>query len=755
MHCRFLSLPRALKPRPEGAFSMKLFSTIAVLLLATTGLVPAALADTIRTDRAEAATQNARQPEDPYAPLYIVSSADTFRHLKGLARNPSTQKDSVGKDLVVSEILAWQVSQVSELIHQRELRCGGFFAFSTRKEAEAFIAGDHASRALAAPLALAYTIDNHATVDPWLPQVSEANVRNTISQLSANQNRYYTSATGKSSAEWIRNTWQGLAGTRSDVSTELFTACSNCSTQPSAILTIQGNELASEIVVLGAHLDSINVSANGSNTQTAPGADDDGSGIATLTEVIRIAVASGWKPRRTVKFMGYAAEEVGLRGSAAIAQSFKSAGKNVVGVLQMDMTNYKSGNVSDMQLITDYSNTDLKAYFVSLFDAYLAPSGLTRSTYTCGYGCSDHASWTSAGYPSAMFFEAGDSSGYFPYIHSANDTLANMGNSAANSVKFVKFSLAFLGELAKTSGGGTPTNQPPVANFGYGSNGLTVNFTDNSSDSDGTIASRSWNFGDGGTSTATSPSHTYAADGTYSVTLTVTDNGGASNSKTQGVTVSGGTALILTNGVPVNGLSAATGASITYVMNVPAGASNLKFVSSGGTGDADMYVKFGSAPTDSSYDCRPYTSGNAETCTIATAQTGTYYVRLKAYASFSGVSLTGSYTTGGGGGGTVLTSGVPVTLPAVAAGAWSSDYTIDVPAGKTSVVFTTSGGTGDGDMYVRIGAAPTTSTYNCRPYTSGNAETCTFNSPTAGTYHVSVRAYAAYSGVSLKATISP
>ena len=53
----------------------------------------------------------------------------------------------------------------------------------------------------------------------------------------------------------------------------------------------------------------------------APGADDDASGIATLTEVIRVALANGWKPKRTVKFMGYAAEEVGLRGSNAIAQN--------------------------------------------------------------------------------------------------------------------------------------------------------------------------------------------------------------------------------------------------------------------------------------------------------------------------------------------------------------------------------------------------------------------------------------------------
>ena len=70
-------------------------------------------------------------------------------------------------------------------------------------------------------------------------------------------------------------------------------------------------------------------------------------------------------------------------------------------------------------------------------------------------------------------------------------------------------------------------------------------------------------------------------------------------------------------------------------------------------------------------------------------------------------------------------------------------------------MFTISGGTGDADMYVKLGSAPTSSSYGCRPYKSGNAETCTFNAPTAGTYYVNVRAYAAYSGVSLKATISP
>ncbi|WP_386069199.1 PKD domain-containing protein [Tahibacter sp. UC22_41] len=195
-----------------------------------------------------------------------------------------------------------------------------------------------------------------------------------------------------------------------------------------------------------------------------------------------------------------------------------------------------------------------------------------------------------------------------------------------------------------------PANVAPVANFSVATSGLTATFTDSSTDSDGTIASRSWNFGDSTTSTATNPSKTYAAAGTYTVTLTVTDNAGATNTKSSSVTVTappGGNEL--QNGVARTGLSGAASSETTYTLVVPAGATNLKFVMAGGTGDADMYVKFGSAPTTTTYDCRPYLSGNNETCTITTAQAGTYYVKLRGYSAYSGVSLTGSFTAGGGG----------------------------------------------------------------------------------------------------------
>jgi len=208
---------------------------------------------------------------------------------------------------------------------------------------------------------------------------------------------------------------------------------------------------------------------------------------------------------------------------------------------------------------------------------------------------------------------------------------------------------------------------------------------------------------------------------------------------------------VLANGVAKTNLGSST--ELSFTMEVPAGATELNFTMAGGTGDADLYVKFGSAPTNSSYDCRPFAGGNSEACPIASAQAGTYHVKVVAYSAFTGVSLTGSFiesTTGGGATG----GSASVTDISVARRAWTY-YTIDVPAGMATLDFAMSGGTGDADMYIRRGSQPTSSTYDCRPYKSGNNEACSFTDPTADTWHIGVYGYSAASGVNLDVTYNP
>ena len=189
-----------------------------------------------------------------------------------------------------------------------------------------------------------------------------------------------------------------------------------------------------------------------------------------------------------------------------------------------------------------------------------------------------------------------------------------------------------------------PGNAAPTASFTHSCSGLTCTFTDTSTDSDGTISSRSWNFGDGGTSTTANPSHTFPAAGTYTVALTVTDNGGATGSTSKAVAVSTTTdpdpaTPTLSNGVPVSDTNGASGTWKYYKIQVPAGRSQLKVELTGAAcgllgcdPDLDLYVQRGAKPTATSYACRHYTGASTGSCTVTNPAADWWYVGVHVYS---------------------------------------------------------------------------------------------------------------------------
>ena len=288
----------------------------------------------------------------------------------------------------------------------------------------------------------------------------------------------------------------------------------------------------------------------------------------------------------------------------------------------------------------------------------------------------------------------------------------------------------------------------------------------------------------------------------------------------------GGGGTTLQNGVSVANISGTWSTFTHYKIAIPANASQLVVKTTTGmssTGNVDLYVKYGSQASLSSYDARSAFFGNTETVTINYPVAGDWYIALFANdgSNFSGITLTATYTlyssltviaspSNGGtvsGGGNYVVGSVR-TISATAKTGWrfiqwhdgntsatrsvtapsggamytayfeqdatvttlqnevtvsgisgSTDslrhYKITVPSGMGQLVVTTSGGTGDVDVYVKRGTQASTTNYDPpRGYSGGNNESVTFINPQAGDWYIALHAYDTYSGVTLTATYS-
>jgi len=185
---------------------------------------------------------------------------------------------------------------------------------------------------------LNFTITEEAWVNAAINQVSEENIKNHIQVLENYGTRKHNTQKAQDAANDLKTKWESwiTASGRSDISVRLVDHTGTL--MPSVILTIDGATEPDDYVIVGGHLDSTSWSSQ------APGADDDASGIATISEMIRVLLESNFKPSKTVEFMAFAAEEIGLVGSNEIAEEYASENKNVLAFVQFDMTNYKGSS---------------------------------------------------------------------------------------------------------------------------------------------------------------------------------------------------------------------------------------------------------------------------------------------------------------------------------------------------------------------------------------------------------------------------
>lgn len=588
--------------------------------------------------------------------VWVTIDALAAKHFQqdALSKQKQTRnlalQSSVINDVNFMRVNKQDIAELSEFMHDNYHRCGGFVAHESLADAELYTQKLNSVSQLASTSSFAsYTIDNATTVNALLSSINASELTDTVNSMMNFHNRYYSVQSGVDAAQWLKNHWQQIASSRSDISVEYF---NHSFSQSSVVVTIPGAEKADEIVVIGGHLDSINQS-NPSNGR-APGADDNASGIAVLTQALKAIVDNNYQPQRTIQIMGFAAEEVGLRGSKDIAQSYKSQAKNVVGMVQFDMTG-NNGSSTDIVMMTDYTNSPQNQYLSQLLDAY-QPS-VSYGFDQCGYGCSDHASWYQQGFAASMPFES-RMSDINPLIHTSNDSQFD----AQHASKFAKLAVSYLAEMAKNAGDVVSEPSNELEN-GVAKTGLSaaakqqlfftlevpamssnLEFTTQGGTGDADLYVK---FGSKPTlqdfdckSTTSSSNESCAISsiqaGTYHVMVEAW-NEIAGVALTGSYSQSSGSTPIDRTETNVN---VPSGTWQRFTQAIPSGMSNLTVTISGGSGDADLYVNYGSPSTSSNYQCRPYKNGNEETCQISNPQAGTWYIDLQGYSSALGVTLT-------------------------------------------------------------------------------------------------------------------
>ncbi|KIV90351.1 hypothetical protein PV10_07663 [Exophiala mesophila] len=289
---------------------------------------------------------------------------------------------------------------------------------------------------------------HNKTVRALSEHLDKKSLQKHLEGLTSFHTRYYKSQYGIDAAQWLFDTIHDVVNAsgafQHNASLHHF---HHPWGQFSIIARFPGK--TNHTVVIGAHLDSINMFLP--SILAAPGADDDGSGTVTILEALTALLHSDdivtGQAENTIEFHWYSAEEGGLLGSQAIFKSYFESGKEVKAMIQQDMTGYVEqtlahGKPESVGVITDFVSPELTEFIKEIITTYCdIPYTLTK----CGYACSDHASASKYGFPSAFVIESD-----FEYsdkkIHTTDDVIKYL--SFDHMLQHAKMTLGFAYEAA-------------------------------------------------------------------------------------------------------------------------------------------------------------------------------------------------------------------------------------------------------------------------------------------------------------------
>ncbi|MCU0862371.1 MAG: M28 family peptidase [Planctomycetes bacterium] len=264
-------------------------------------------------------------------------------------------------------------------------------------------------------------------------EVNQANLSSHVQALAAIFTRRANRAENAQAVTYVTNrlTQLGLPFTTQTFSTQYG---------PNIVVEIPGTELANEIVMVGAHLDSI----AGTAANRSPGADDNASGSAAVLEIARIFSTRQF--RRTVRFAWWNAEEFGLVGSRAYAQNAAAQNQQIVAYINTDMNAYRApGDTYSVDYVTNDSTPSLITALVGWTQTYVP--ALQTNVGPLSAGTSDHRAFFENGFAAAFPFE--DLGNWTPFIHTSNDDFVQSTNDFVRSRMITQSVLAGLAELAE------------------------------------------------------------------------------------------------------------------------------------------------------------------------------------------------------------------------------------------------------------------------------------------------------------------